>query len=404
MKKLIIFLALISLVAANDLNAEVTGTPTFSGCNCRGNNEFNPIEISVSIHNPSDHSMRMSYEFYDPNTNGFRAGDSISCGLGPNVPARSFGSCTIRLYTMTGGLNGTSNILVKLTGDNGVDRYAKTFSIEIAHHASPYEDNVLSRMDTAQGQFEQISGKLTKQCYGGVCCGMLGVNQYMSLALSSLYKANSSMRICALSSAWSYAGDAINSLSGASDQFTYLSGNCSAALSLISTTESRISNVASTMEQSRKCGADITISESLLNDANNSLKEAKNMVVYDDYPALFSKLSEANSSIFSAVGSIGKCPKEQHNGSVIISPSSQNTTNQTSQEGPSSDSATLLIGGLVVLVLLIAIIFSAMFFMRRQPSKKAPPAPPQPPVQKPDMHADLEKEFNNWLRSTQKKE
>jgi len=403
MKKLIIFLAIVSMVAANDLNAEVTGTPAFSGCNCRGNNDFNPVEISISIRNPSDYSMRMSYEFYDPNTNEFRTGDKISCGLGPNIPARSFGSCTIRLYTMMGGLNGTSNMLVKLTGDNGVDRYAKTFSVEIAHHTSPYEQNVLSRMDTAQGQFEQTSGKLTKQCYGGVCCGMLKVNQYMSLALSNLYQANSSLRTCALSSAWSHMGDAVNSLNGASDQFTYLSGNCSAALSLINTTQSRISNVATTMEQSRKCGADVTTSQSLLDDANNSLKEAKNMVAYDDYPALFSKLSEANNSIVSAVVSIGKCPREQPNGSVIIPPSSQNTTNQTSQESSSSNSATLVIGGLVVLVLLIAIMFSTMFFMRRQPSKKAPPAPPQPPVQKPDMHVDLEREFNDWLKSTQKK-
>ncbi|MCX6775292.1 MAG: hypothetical protein NT130_00355 [Candidatus Micrarchaeota archaeon] len=403
MKKLIIFLALVSLVAANDLTAQVTGIPTFSGCNCRGNNDFNPIEISVSIRNPSDQSMRMSYDFYDPNTNEFRAGDSISCGLGPNIPARSLGSCTIRLYTMMGGLNGTSSILVKLTGDNGVDMYTKTFSVEIAHHASPYEENVRSRMDTAQGQFEQISGKLTGQCYGGVCCGMLRVNQYMSLALSNLYQANSSLRICALSSAWSYMSDAINSLNSASDQFTYLSGNCTAALSLISTTQSRISNVASTMEQSRKCGADVTTSESLLDDANNSLKEAKSMVVYDDYPALFSKLSDANNSIVSAVGSIGKCPKEQPNGVVVIPPSSHNTTNQTSQESSSSNNSTLIIGGLVVLVLLIAIVFSAMFFMRRRPSKKAPPAPPQPPVQKPDMHVELEKEFNDWLGSTQKK-
>jgi len=408
MKKLIILLALISLVAAKELTADVLGTTSFSGCNCKGNNEMNPIEVSVSIRNPSQRIIHISYEFYDTNANEYRRGESIACGMGSNyIPPDGFDACRIRLYTMKGGLNATSEIVVKLTGDDGVDTYTKTLTVQIAHHTSPYEQNVVSRADILQAQFWQIRSKITKQCYGSACCGMLKVNQYLSLALSNLSQANSSLRVCALSTAWDYIADATNSLNGANDQLASLSANCSVAISLINSTQARISSVAGVIAQSKKCGADVFSSESILSDANDSLKEAKNMVLFDDYPALFSKLSEANSSILSAVSSIGKCTQEgKPNESAIMPVIPKNNTNQSSNQTSSDNSATLVIGGLVVLVVLVIIAFSAMFLTKGHSSQKAPPIrpqPPTPPAQKVDMHADLEKEFNDWVSSTQKK-
>jgi len=411
MKKLVILLALISLVAARELSAEVTGTPAFSGCNCRNNNEMNPIEVSVTFRNPSNRNMHVSYEFYDPNANQYRPGESLACGLGSNfIPPNGFDSCRIKLYTMRGGLNATSDILVRFTGDDGVETYTKTFAVEVTHHTSPYEQNIVLRIDSLQAQFEQLRSKITRQCYGTSCCGMLKVNQYRGLALSNLSQANSSLRVCALTMSWDSMADATNSLTAANDQFGLLSANCSAALSLLNTTQSRISSVAGVIAQTEKCGADVANSESLLSDANDSLKEAKSMIGYDDYSALFSKLSEANNSIGSSVSSMGKCSQEaKPNESILVPVQTNNNTNQSSNQTSSGDNSTLVVGGLTVLVLLVAIAFSAMYFMRGQPTKKAPPAPSQPPApslpkaEKTDMHADLETEFNDWLSSTQKK-
>jgi hypothetical protein len=407
--KLLILLAFISLAAAKELPAYPSGSVAFSGCNCKADNEPNPIEISFLVTNPSPLPLTLSYEWYDPNTNSYIQGSGIKCSRYSNVVSpNNVDSCMLTAYTMMGGLNGTSNIKIRLTGADGVDEYTKTFWVEMSYHTSPFENNIVSRMQGINYEFHQTRNAIGKNCYGGSCCGMLDVERYLYLALDNLSSANTSLRACRLSSSWSYLMNASNSTHAANESLISLKSNCSAAVSLINDTGLRIAYVAKVVSEGKKCGSNVTLSELHLSDANNSLEEAAQALVSDDYGVAFSKLKEANSSIYSSVNSIGKCP-----GSIspepVVTVVKQNSTNSSSNQTSSGDNTLLILGGAFVgLLILAAAAFAVLSITRTRPRKeeapKSPPiTPPTHPPATPEMHEDLEKEFNEWLESHSQK-
>lgn len=416
--RLIILLALMSFAGASEFVAYPGSTISFSGCNCRGDNYPNPVELSVSVTNPSPLPLKLSYEWYDPNTGAYRQGDWIKCAGDTDVVFRnSLGSCKLRIYTLMGGLNGTSPINIILIGTNGVLNYTTSFDVELSYHTSPFENNVLSRMQGAEQDLEQLRSSMDGSCYGNSCCGMLALNDYINLAIGNLSAANASLRECQLSFSWSYIMNASNSISAAKESFSPLYKNCSAAVSLINETGLRIVSVAEVIRESKKCGSNVTLSESQLRNANSSLEAAADALASDDYVLAFSKIREANSSIYSSVSSIGKCVSTTPIAPVVV-PVKQNSTNSPLNQTSSNGNNTLLILGGAFLALLIfaAAVATVLPFMRRQPQReeapKTPPevqpaAPPaQPPAAPPAAHEtqeDLEKEFNEWLSSTQKK-
>ncbi len=409
--KLIILLAFIGMASAQQLIAYQTGTVSFSGCNCRGDDNPNPVEFSIAVINPSSRPLTLSYERYDPSIGFYRDGSLIRC-IGTNnvLPSSSTASCTLRVYTMMGGLNGTSYPNIILMGTDGIHNYTQSFDIVVSYHTSPYEMNVLSRMQSAEDGFEQVSNALGGICYGSSCCGMLPVKGYLGSALQNLSAANTSLRQCQLSSSWSYMIDASNSIHAANESLMLLKKNCSAAVSLINDTALRIASVAKVILEDRKCGSNVTLSELQLSSANESVNEAAQALVSDDYTLAFSKLRDANSSIYSSVNSIGKCPSNTPKESVII-PVKENSTNSSSNQTSSGSDNTLLVIGVsfVALLVIVALVVVALPFVRRQPRKREAPKPPlpAPPAQQqaapPEIHEDLEKEFNEWLESHSQK-
>ncbi|NYZ79051.1 hypothetical protein H0N99_02790 [Candidatus Micrarchaeota archaeon] len=412
--KLIILLALIGLASARALVAYQLGPVSFSGCNCRGDGDPNPVEVSIFVANPSPLPLMLSYEFYDPSINLYRQGSWIKCyGNNNMVSPYSSASCAMRIYTMMGGLNGTSNINVILIGTDGVDNYTTSFDVQVSYHTSPFEVNLLSRLQDAEHDYNRLANAVGKDCYGDSCCGMLAVGNYIGLASGNLSAATLYLRECQLSSSWSYIMDVSNSVRAANQSFTQLKNNCTMAVSLINSTGLRIASVAKVILEGKKCGSNVTLSQLQLSSANSSLNEAVQALASDDYTLAFSKLRDANSSIYSSVNSIGKCPS----GAApppIVTPTKQNSTNSFSNQTSSGDNTLLILGGaFVALLVIVAVAFVALTVIRtntprREELPKAPPAAPpaQPPAAPPpahDVHEDLEKEFNEWLGSHSQK-
>jgi len=415
MKMLFILLAFVGLLAAAELPVEVMGVPYFSGCNCKADSTPNTMEIGLSIHNPSSRSLQLSYQWYNPENSSYVEGGKVFCtGGAGNLPPNVYDACRIYLFTMTGGLNGTSKTRLKITGRSDIEEYTKVVEVEINYHTSPYENNIVARMADVEYAFQQLTAELDKSCYRGVCCGMMDVHNLAYYTVSNLSKANSSLRACQLYSAWDYVMNASNAVSRANQSYINSSYNCSNALSVINSTGLRIASVAGVILEGKKCGSEVAASESSLRGANSSLEEAKQALLVDDYPLTFSKLSSANRSIVDAVASIGKCPAVKPN-ETVVPPAGKNTTNESSDNStpPASNNALLIAGGVVVaFVIIAAAALVLLFFYRRaQPVRKLPPAappsappslPPQAPPA-PEMHEDLEKEFNEWLESHSQK-
>jgi len=408
---LFILLALVSLVAAAELPVEVTGVPYFSGCNCKADSTPNTVEIGFSVHNPSSRSLRLSYQWYDPENNSYVEGGKVFCtGGSGNLPPDAYDACRIYLFTMTGGLNGTSKTRIRITGRGDFGEYTKIFEVEIAYHTSPYENNIVTRMADVEYSLQQLNAELDKSCYKGVCCGMIDTHNFAYYAISNLSKANSSLRACQLYSAWNYVMNASNSVSRANQSYVNSNYNCSDALSVINSTGLRIASVAGVILEGKKCGSEVSTSESNLRNANSSLEEAKQAALVDNYSLAFSKLSSANRSIVDAVASIGKCPNVKPN-ETVVPPAGKNATNESSENSsaPASSNVLLIAGGVVVAFIIIAAaaVVLLFFYRRAQPTRRMPPsvppsAPPSVPPQAPptpEAHEDLEKEFNEWLDS-----
>lgn len=412
--KLIILLALISLASARELVAYQLGPVSFSGCNCRADRDPNPVEVSISVANPSPLPLMLSYEYYDSNINLYRQGNWIKCYGNNNVVSPySSASCSLRIYTLMGGLNGTSNINVILIGTDGVGNYTTSFDVQVSYHTSPFEVNMLSRLQDAEHDYNQLANAVGKDCYGDSCCGMLAVGDYLSLASGNLSAATFYLRECQLSSSWNYIMNMSNSVSAANQSFRQLKNNCTMAVSLINSTGLRIASVAKVILEDKKCGSNVTLSQSQLSSANSSLNDAAQALASDDYTLAFSKLMDANSSIYSSVNSIGKCPS----GAApppIVTPTKHNSTNSSSNQTSSGDNTLLILGGaFVVLLVIVAVAFAALTVVKmhtprreelpKAPSAASPAQPPAAPPPAPDIHEDLEKEFNEWLESHSQK-
>lgn len=408
--KLIILFAFMSIATATQLVAYQTGTVSFPGCNCRGDNDPNPVEFSISVMNPSPFPLTLSYEWYDPSVDFYRQGTLIKCyGSANPLPPNSVDSCTLRAYTMMGGLNGTSDINVILIGAARGENYTTAFDVPVSYHASPFEANLLSRMQGVEYNFDQLTNALGNACNGSSCCGMLSVNGNLSLASGNLSSAKTNLRECQLSSSWNYIMDASNSVRAANESFVRLKDNCSSAAYLINDTDLRVASVAKVVSEGKKCGSNVTLSELQLSDANSSLKEATQALASDDYKLAFSRLRDANSSLYSAVSSIGKCPSSTPK-NPIVAPAKSNSTNSSPNQTSSGDNTLLILGGAFAgLLILAAAAFAVLSITRNRPRKKEAPksppiTPPAQPAAPPEMHEDLEKEFNEWLDShTQKK-
>jgi hypothetical protein len=421
--KLIVLLAFISLAGARGFTAYPTGSIYFSGCNCRGDGNPNPVEFSISVVNPSNFPLRLSYQWYDPSIDFYRPGSDVMCGYASVLSPYSTASCTLKIYTMQGGLNGTSYPNIILTGTDGIFNYTQSFDIAVKYHTSPYEMNVLSRMHSAEYDLNQVASSSAEKCYGGSCCGILPVKDNLSLALGNLSAANDSLRACQLSSSWNYIMNAVNSIHAANDSLIPLKNNCSAAVSLMNDTGLRIASVSKLIAEGRRCGSNVTISESQLSSANSSLGEAAQAVASDDYALAFSKLKDANSSVYSSMKSIGNCPSPAPS-KPVVTPVKQNSTNSSSNQTSSGGDNTLLVivvGVFLILLILTALIFAASNMLKiRAPKREEVPnpqatslpaqLPAAPPASQPqaanpvqDIHEDLEREFNDWLESHSQK-
>lgn len=400
--RFLIFLFLLSVVSAAQFDVEVVGMPAFSGCNCKSDGTPNTVEIAFSVQNPSTRTLYLSYEWYDLSTGSFRKGEKLKCSGGTTtVPPRGYTSCSLYLATMMGGLNGTGKTWVKLIGSDGFEEYVRMIEVALDYHTSPYEENIVSRMGEVEYSLNKLTLQLNDVCLGELCCGMRTPFQFTQHSLFNLYNANTSLRRCELSSAWNYVLNASNLLQQANLSFNQLGKNCTDALSLINSTKLRIASVAEVVSEGKRCGANVTLSEAALRNANSSLKDAEDAVQLDNYTSAFSKLSSANESITLAVKSIGKCVANKTN--QTIPPAVQN---RTEEEEKPQDYTLVIVGGAFLIIVIIVAAVAALLLTRvrgAKPTKTTPSAPPSPPPSLPPMTEDLEREFNEWLESHSQK-
>lgn len=162
MRWLFVPLLLLGFVAAAELDAVLTDQTPLSGPNCRERGGPNFYDVLVAIQNPSStDSLRVTYMFYNSSSNSYEYGGKV-CDVKPGMRE----ACSFRIYTITGGQNGTSRIPFNITGEFGEfrTRVYKLLEITVNHYPSAYEENVMKRIAEARSEYSRVSSEYSG-CY-----------------------------------------------------------------------------------------------------------------------------------------------------------------------------------------------------------------------------------------------
>ncbi|NYZ79168.1 hypothetical protein H0N99_03385 [Candidatus Micrarchaeota archaeon] len=217
MKFCILAVLLVSgVVCAADLTATITGDSRFAGPNCRIQGDPNYYDVGAIVINPSsDKTLGVSYLYYNASSGGFEDGGKV-CNVGAGLRQL----CNFRVYTISGGKNGTDEISFKVVGwvgdicgngryCAGAVEYDTVLSVTVNHTISMYEQNVLDKLNTARSEYNRVSAQ-----YGGSCYNQSG-HDLLQNASSEILDASSKLSICDTRDALNTANDAINKIHAA---------------------------------------------------------------------------------------------------------------------------------------------------------------------------------------------
>ncbi len=181
--------------------------------NCLAQGGPNHCNVIVTITNPSSNkSLRVSYLYYNSSSGQLEDGGKV-CDIGAGLR----GSCTFAIKTITGGKNGTDAMPFKIVGwvgevcgngeyCAGSKEYDATLNVVVNHSTGGFEQNVLSKVDTARSEYARVSAQYTSDCYN-----MTGF-YLLQNASSETLEASNKLSICDIRDALNLTNDAINKI------------------------------------------------------------------------------------------------------------------------------------------------------------------------------------------------
>ncbi|MEM3555777.1 MAG: hypothetical protein QXF56_03620 [Candidatus Micrarchaeia archaeon] len=213
MRWLLVCLLVTCLAFAAELDAVLTDETPLAGTNCRERGGATYYEVAVAIQNPSStSSLRVTYEYYNSSSGSYEYGGKVC-----DVKAGMREACVFKVYTITGGKNGTERIPFNITGEFGEfrTRVSKVLEVTVNHYTSAYEENVMRKIAEARERYSRVYEKYSG-CYD--TSGLVLLQQAQSL----IEEARNQLTICNLQGANALA---VNATSKVLEAESYL-GKC----------------------------------------------------------------------------------------------------------------------------------------------------------------------------------
>ena len=201
MRWLLVFLLAVNLAVAVELDAVLVDETPRAGPNCRERGGATYYEVAVGIQNPSaTDSLRVMYQYYNSSSKSYEEGGKV-CDVKPGMSE----ACIFKVYTITGGQNGTDRIPFNITGEFGEfrTRIYKQLEITVNHYTSAYEENVMRKIAEARAEYSRVYQKYSS-CYE--MSGLVLLQQ----AQRQIEEARSQLVICNLQTANALANNATN--------------------------------------------------------------------------------------------------------------------------------------------------------------------------------------------------
>jgi len=220
------FLLIIGLVSATEfyeLNAILVDNKPLYGPNCRMQGGPTSYQVDVLVVNPSPNAtLKVTYMYYNLSSGEYEDGGKI-CDVMRGVSQ----SCTLTIYTPTGGKNGSDQIPFKLSGTFGVESYCggpfcegrvvyeKELSATVNHYTSIYEESVVTKIDTAKKEYDQVSQEYAN-CPNANASALAELQDVSSELLS----ASNDLTICNIHDAYNLTTDAIVKIREVNSSYT----------------------------------------------------------------------------------------------------------------------------------------------------------------------------------------
>jgi hypothetical protein len=204
-------LLVMGMAFADNLNVLVGVTAPLVGPNCRGQGGPNYYDVDAIVTNPSAvKTIRITYLYYNASSGGLEDG-----GKACDVMAGGRLNCKFRIYTISGGKNGTDAIPFKVIGwvgelcgngqyCAGSQEYDVMLNVTVNHYTSLFEENVMSKLAIAAKNYAVVGVNYTGDCYN-----KSGLDILQS-ASSEMVVSSSQLSVCDIVDALNMANDAIN--------------------------------------------------------------------------------------------------------------------------------------------------------------------------------------------------
>ncbi|MCX6775838.1 MAG: hypothetical protein NT130_03260 [Candidatus Micrarchaeota archaeon] len=220
------FLLIIDLVNATEfyeLNAILVDNKTLYGPNCRIQGGPTSYQVDVLVVNPSPNAtLKVTYMYYNLSSGGYEDGGKIC-----DVMRGASQSCTLTIYTPTGGKNGSDQIPFKLSGTFGVESYCggpfcegrvvyeKELNVTVNHYTSLYEESVITKIDIAMKEYGPVFQEYTN-CPNANASALAELQD----ASSELLSASNDLTICNIQQAYNLTTDAIVKIREVNSSYT----------------------------------------------------------------------------------------------------------------------------------------------------------------------------------------
>jgi hypothetical protein len=161
---LIVLLFIVSFVGAQELQAMIFGEARAAGSNCLQGSmgaEPNHFDFGVTVTNPSEKSLSVSYEWYNSSSGTFVSGGKI-CDViaGINMTAQ----CVVRIYSVFGGINGTDSVTFNVIGNDSKNIWTRSLAVTIEHYRGTFEQNAINKTNVANKERAETTTMLAT-CY-----------------------------------------------------------------------------------------------------------------------------------------------------------------------------------------------------------------------------------------------